>query len=333
MNVRTSLSLLASLVVTGCAQNPFAPPSPPPPAGPPELCEMRIAAGLPLLEASLPGDVKAWCLLDTGAGNFTLLDQRLSSALGLKHELVRDPLMPSISYAAKVPFLEVDSIGRRDFTAYIAEGLSDRAEFAGLGVPVQGVLGAGWFRGHCLWLDWGNGKFTAEWPRERLARHVALPLRLGVSGELHVTVRVNGVVCDALIDTGSAETLLGKETADRLRVAYDANKLGLHRETAIGVGAVRDGIFGRLELATEELRDVSVLVVERRLPNADLVLGTEVLSHWGVILELGERPYLILDPANGRAAGDQRAPEPAPVPAHDASGSGQGVPPGTSGGA
>ncbi|MBM4016464.1 MAG: hypothetical protein FJ293_16070, partial [Planctomycetes bacterium] len=303
---------LAAAGLAGCSHLPFSPPPPATPAEPPVLAPLYLEGGLPVVEARLPGDVRAWFLIDTGAGKFTLLDASLSAALALKHELVRDPLMPSISYSARLPFLEVDSMGRRDMTAYIADGLAGRSELAELGVPVQGVLGTHYFRGHCLWIDWGRREFTAMWPRVRHARHVALPLRFGVGGELHATVRINGIFCDALIDTGSAETVLSTETADRLQIRYDAGKLGLHRETAIGLGAVRDGTLQRLALGTEELNDVAVLVVERRIPNADLILGTDVLSHWGTILDFGERPYLVLDPLQGKA--DPAAREHLPTP-------------------
>ena len=307
---RTVAPWALALLAAGCIQQD--PQSAPPPTAPESRIELRLIGGLPLVEGRLPGDVTAWFLIDTGAGDFTLLDQNLSSSLGLKHEIVRDPLMPSIHYSAKVPFLEVDSMGRRDFTAYVAEGLSERAELADLGVTVRGVLGTGWFRDHCLWFDWGRGEFTAEHARLPLARHIALPLRFGISGELHVTVVVNGVACDALVDTGSPETLLSRETAERLKVRFDAAKLGLHRETAVGVGAVRDGVAERVEFGTAELRDVLLLVVERRIPGADLVLGTDLLSHWGVILDLAPKPYLVLDPFHGKAGPERRAPIPAP---------------------
>ncbi len=285
---------------------------PPPPSEPlPEQrVELRIAAGLPLVEGRLPGDVRAWFLIDTGAGDFTLFDQQLSSALGLKHELIRDPLMPSIHFSTRVPFLEVDGMGRRDFTAYVAEGLSERPELSGLGVVVHGVLGTGWFRGKCLWFDWNKREFTAERARVRLARHIALPLRFGVGGDLHLTVRLNGIACEALLDTGSAETLVTRELADRLAIRYDAAKLALHRPTAVGDGAVRDGVLDRFALGTAELNDLPVMVVERRIPNADLVVGTDVLSHYGVILDLGDPAYLVLDPLEGAAEPQARAPLP-----------------------
>ena len=310
-----AVALAATLVAAGLTSCALPPSSPPPPSGqaePPVLAPLHLEGGLPVVAARLPGDVRAWFLIDTGAGKFTLLDTSLSAALALKHELVRDPLMPSISYSARLPFLDVDSMGRRDLTAYVADGLAERRELAGLGVAVQGVLGTHYFRGHCLWIDWGRREFSAMWPRVRHSRHVALPLRFGVGGELHATVRINGIACDALIDTGSAETLLATETAERLQIRFDAAKLGLHRETAIGLGAVRDGALQRLALGTEELADVPVLVVERRIPNADLILGTDVLSHWGTILELGERPYLVLDPLQGQADPAARAHLPPP---------------------
>jgi len=77
--------------------------------------------------------------------------------------------------------------------------------------------------------------------------------------------------------------------------------VALHRETSIGTAATRNGTLDRLSLGSEELLKVAVQVVERRLANADLVLGTDVLSRYGVILDLSDPAYLVLDPAEGGA--------------------------------
>jgi predicted aspartyl protease len=309
---RAALLAMASLVGAVACKSGDSGEQPPAESSGPSRVPMRIAAGLPLVEGRLPGDARAWFLIDTGAGDFTLLDQELTAALGLKHELIHDPLLPSIHFTAQVPFLEVGGMGRRNFRAYVAEDLSLRPELSGLGVKVHGVLGAGWFRGRCLWFDWGKDEFSTDHPRVRHSRHVALPLARGVSGELRTTIKLNGVACEALIDTGSAETLVSKEVADRLPIHYDAEKIGLHRETSIGAGAVRDAIVERVDLGAESLTSVPVLVIDRRLPNADLIVGTELLSHWGVILDLSDRPYLVLDPLEGKAGPEAREPMPLP---------------------
>lgn len=292
---------LAAVLLTAACSADLLRPQPPP--TPPEVrTPMTVAAGLPLVEGRLPDDRRAWFLVDTGAGDFTLLDERLSQSLGLKHDLVRDPLMPSIHFSAALPFLEVDGMGRRDLTVYVTDALAERAEVAATGQQVEGVLGAGFFRGHCLWFDWKKGEFTATRPRVRLARHVPIPLRRGAGGELRATVRVNGVDAEMLLDTGSPRTLVTRELADRLHVPYVVEPEPAVVPTSIGPAAVHAGTLPRLSLGSEELLDVPVAVVERRLPHAELVLGTDVLSRYGVILDLAERAYLVLDPGSGGAA-------------------------------
>lgn len=275
---------------------------------------LRVENGLPLVEGRVPGrpgEDRVWFLIDSGAGDFTLLDEKLSTQLRLKHDLVRDPLLPSIDFSARLPFLEVDGMGRRDLTVYVTDLPPARPELRDLSVPVQGVLGAGYFLGQCLWFDWGKGEFTATRARRMLKRHVPIPLRFGLGGELHATIRVHGIEAEALVDTGSSRTLVAQEFADKVGLAYERAGVALHRETSIGPVATRDGVIERLSLGTGELSNVSVLIVERRLPRADLVLGTDVLSRYGVILDLAERPYLVLDPVEGEAGPEPTPPAPA----------------------
>ena len=56
-----------------------------------------------------------------------------------------------------------------------------------------------------------------------------------------------------------------------------------------------------LTLGTEEVKEVPVGVVDRRLPHANLLIGTDVLSKFGLLLDLGDSPYLVLDPGEGAA--------------------------------
>ena len=64
----------------------------------------------------------------------------------------------------------------------------------------------------------------------------------------------------------------------------------------MGPGTVHPATIATLGLGTAERSAVPVLVVERRFPNAELVLGTDVLSQQRILLDLSERPYLVLDP-------------------------------------
>ncbi len=209
---------LVVLTLPACAQ--WRRPAPPPPPVPSAL---RFSHGVPLVAVHGPDDRSAWFVVDTGAGQFSFMDPSFSRALGLKCDVVHDPAIPLVFLSAQVPFLELEGFGRRDLTVYVTE-MSDRAEFAGLDVKVQGALGTGYFRGQCLHFDWGKGEFTPNELRQPLARHVALPLRFGPSGELFCTVRIDGVQCQALVDTASTLSLVTREFADAARISFDAKK-------------------------------------------------------------------------------------------------------------
>ena len=272
--------------------------APPPP--PPVPSALRYVHGLPLVAVHGPGEKTAWFVVDP----------QFAKVLGLKFDVVHDPAVPSVSLSAKVPFLELEGFGRRDLTVYVTE-LSDRATFAGLDVRVQGALGSGFFRGQCLRFDWGKGQFTPNELRHPLARHVALPLRFGQGGELYCTLRVDGVQCQALIDTASPRSLVTREFADDAKLAFDRKAAVVQVDTSLGLVPVREGKVGCLGLGALEVRDLPVHVVERRMPHANFLLGTDVLSRFGVLLDLADEPYLVLDPGEGRAAGEAPATPPA----------------------
>jgi hypothetical protein len=302
---------LLLLALPACAQ--WMQRSAPPPT--PVKSTLRFSHGIPMVEVRGPDEKSGWFVVDTGAGQFTFVDPAFSRTLGLKCDVVRDPAAPFVYLSAEVPFLELDGFGRRAFTVYVTE-ISERATYAALDVKVQGALGTGYFRGQCLHFDWGKGEFTPNELRQPLARHVALPLHFGASGELYCTLRVDGVQCQALIDTASPQSLVTREFADVAKLDVDRKAPVVPIDTSIGQVPVRDGKVGCLGLGALEVRDLAVGVVERRMPHANFLLGTDVLSRFGVLLDLSDEPYLILDPVEGKAS--VAAPPEAPAKAPEA---------------
>jgi hypothetical protein len=292
--------LTIPLALAACAEM-LAKRSEPPPT--PVRSALHYVNGIALVAVHAPNDHTAWFALDTGAGNFTFIDPKFGKTLGLKFDIVRDPAIPFINLSAPVRFLEVDGFGRKELTVFVTE-VSERAAFSDLDVKVQGVLGTGFFRGQCLHLDWAKGEFTPNELRERRARHVAIPLRYGTSGELYCTVKVDGAACEALIDTASQQSLITKEFADQVKLSVDKRGPVVHVETSLGPAALCDGTIRCLTLGTEEVKEFPVGVVERRMPHANLLIGTDVLSRYGVILDLSDAPYLVLDPGEGAARPD-----------------------------
>src|SRR5262249_40151086 len=283
--------------------------APPPP--PPVPSALHYSHGVPLVSVRGPDDKSAWFVIDTGAGQFTFMDPSFSKTLGLKCELVSDPAIPIIHLSPKVPFLGLEGFGRRALAVYVT-GVSERSTFAGLDVKVEGSLGTGYFRGQCLRFDWGKGSFTPNEPRRPLARHVALPLHFGTSGELFCSVRVDGVQCQALVDTAATQSLVTREFADAAKLELDRKAPVSQVATSLGLVPARDGKVGNLGLGALEVHDLKVAVVERRMPHANFLLGTDVLSRYGVLLDLAEEPYLVFDPIEGGAASAAPAAPPPP---------------------
>lgn len=296
--VAASALLLAAL--PACAEFMARKEAPPPPV----RNALKFTRGIALVSVHAPVDQTAWFAIDTGAGRFCFIDPSFGKTLGLKYDIVRDPAIPFINLSAPLKYLEVDGFGRRDLTVYVNE-ISDRAAFADLDVKVAGVLGTGFFRGQCLRFDWAKSEFTPNEPRKLLARHVPIPLRYGTSGEIYCSVKVEGLACEALIDTASPQSLLTKEFADQAKVDVDRRGPVVHVDTALGAAALSDGVIRCLTLGTEEVTELPVGVVDRRMPHANLLIGTDVLSRYGVLLDLSDSPYLVLDPGEKGEKGEK----------------------------
>jgi hypothetical protein len=305
--VAASACTLLLAALPACAELLARKEAPPKPVRNP----LHFVNGIALVAVHAPDDKTSWFAIDTGAGRFSFIDPSFGKALGLKYDIVRDPAIPFINLSAPLKYLEVDGFGRRDLTVYVNE-ISERAAFADLDVKVSGVLGTGFFRGQCLRFDWAKSEFTPNEPRKLLARHVPIPLRYGTSGEIYCSVKVEGIPCEALIDTASPQTLLTREFAEQAKVDVDRRGPVVHVETALGAAALADGAIRCLTLGTEEVKDLPVAVVDRRMPHANLLIGTDVLSRYGVLLDLSDSPYLVLDPGEGaaRPAGAAEPPKP-----------------------
>jgi hypothetical protein len=114
-----------------------------------------------------------------------------------------------------------------------------------------------------------------------------------------------------------------REFADDAKLVFDRKAAVVQVDTSLGLVPVREGKVGCLGLGALEVRDLPVHVVERRMPHANFLLGTDVLSRFGVLLDLADEPYLVLDPVEGKA-GEAPATPPAepskeePPPKQDA---------------
>lgn len=126
---------------------------------------------------------------------------------------------------------------------------------------------AQWSRSHLTFLQAFNGRTPAEMDPEDATTLHTLPFRLMNANKVVVRARVNGSSAqDFVLDTGSEETVISRDTAQRERVRP------ITQTFSAGVGEV--GVRGlqlarldSLELGTLEVRNLPVLIKDRALRN------------------------------------------------------------------
>lgn len=150
--------------------------------------------------------------------------------------------------------------------------------------PVAGLLGAPLWAGYDLELDLPRGRVALhavrdcpDGPRPFAPPYVLLPMRLGPEGQPVVTVSVNGVALDAVLDTGSRATLLTEGAATRVGLG-----LPLLAGTTRGVDGsavpVRQYATRELRVGWEAVPGAVVSVARIDISGADMLLGTDYLG-------------------------------------------------------
>ncbi len=150
--------------------------------------------------------------------------------------------------------------------------------------PIAGLLGAPLLAGLELDLDIPRGRMALyavsdcpDGPRPFAPPYVLLPLRLGPEGQPIVTVSVNGVALEAVLDTGSRATLLTEQAAARVGLGA-AQRTG----TASGVDGsavpVRQHAVRELRVGWEAWSGAVVSVARIDIPGADMLLGMDYLA-------------------------------------------------------
>jgi hypothetical protein len=237
--------------------------------------QLRWQDGLPLVPATVNGH-PGWFLLDTGSGDFTVVDQALSQRLQLRHEPVLQGGQQFLTVRAEVPNLTAAGLTREHGLVYV-DDLAKRPRLAA--VAPDGVLGTGFFKGESLEIDFARSRLRVA-PAVGADRRHVLDLRWGPAGTLTCRVEIGGQSVTALLDTGSRRSLLSPRLAAQL-----------------GGAGQSEVTLEEIVVAGHPLSAKVLQVAEGGLPQADLLLACDLLQDFRLHLNLVAEPsgYLVAE--------------------------------------
>lgn len=127
--------------------------------------------------------------------------------------------------------------------------------------------------------------------------HVALPLHLSWdTGRPLLSVEVDGVTLTAMLDTGASTSVLDSAAAERLGMtpAILAKEPSGRGFGAAGVDFSRtEHRFRELRIGPERFEDVVLTVLDRTLPEADMLLGEDFLARHRVWISYRTRQLIL----------------------------------------
>lgn len=243
----------------------------------------KLVEGFALMPASL-GNRAVTMVLDTGAQEH-LVTPGATAALGLAPDPARRSQLfgtggQVIVGNVVLPQLGVGGLIRPPRSVPVAPlpGLPATDP------PIAGLLGAPLWAGYDLELDLPHGRMAVhavrdcpDGPRPFAPPYVMLPMRLGPEGQPVVTVSVNGVALEAVLDTGSRATLVTERAAARVGLGA-ALLVGTTRGVDGSAVPVRQYATRELRVGWEALPGVVVSVARIDISGADMLLGTDYLG-------------------------------------------------------
>jgi predicted aspartyl protease len=287
--------------------------------------------GLLTVPVSL-GSERVNMLLDTGAER-GVIDISVTQKMGLTPLKIYSP--PPIFNVRSAPFLSMVQFSQPDF--YLADGTQldhfvkipvvdigashtrsvsfllahfDSAETHGM----NGILGSNLLRNFDVEVDPAAAKVNLFSPDHCEGKvvywapaYADLPLRIGHTGQIEVTMSLDGRDVDAILDTGASHTTLNIALARR---AFDIDLDAPTVERVSGEGGntiyrthFRSLAVGGLEIKNPEIYLTPDQVARRQMAEAidsgasgssvvggaNLVLGMDVLSHLHFYIAYGEK--------------------------------------------
>jgi predicted aspartyl protease len=301
-NMTRLAALLTLLVATGCA------PGLPAEAVRSPSVPARIVNNLPLLEARVRQSYPLIFILDTGA-EATVIDKGSADALNLKFGSAGSATTGGGSLAAsEIEPIEL-MIGKIRLPAIPLVALDLRSLTSGLGVKIDGILGADVFERFVVDIDYAHGRVAFHEPAGFAYKDQGLLLPLRIEGGIPLaTVGVttdDGRVIEAQVEFDTGQTggmTLLEPFANRYRL-FSADHPSLSITTgaliAGGVGArvtrVREIRLGELSLSEPLANVVPDAEAAGTAEGTDGILGGEVLRRFRTIVDYSRR-RAILEP-------------------------------------
>lgn len=142
-------------------------------------------------------------------------------------------------------------------------------------------------------LDCNDDSFLAYWAKEAVV--VPLTGAVGNSKNNYITVELNGVPFDAIIDTGSSRTVVFERAARKAGVLGD-HPSSRQAGTLVGIGsdrqAARSAVFTTFAIGAEKIHDAELTI----LPDAgapgsqiDILLGADFLRSHRILFAMSQR--------------------------------------------
>lgn len=267
-------------------------------------------------------------LLDTGDPGGVTLVASAARALGLSPGSARPGVAHGLNgsspierRSAVLPALALDDMTWRDLPIDVTERSDSLPD--GIGAEVDGVIGAGTVGAARLTIDYAARRLWLA-PAESGGESMPGPISGGamppsggrteilrcVGGRLITWIDAGGSTIPALIDTGSARSLIERgaglwsATTGRVRLADAAGGAASYPTVR-----VRDLVVGGATIESSDLVEIDLgrhlaLILPPGAPTLQAVVGADILS--------GHR--VVIDPAAGRFILESATPPPQPAP-------------------
>ncbi len=230
----------------------------------------------PMIAVSIDGNPPVDMLMDTAAQS-SVLTTALAEMLGLP------PTDEPVTVNGVAGSMTARAHGVRRMTS----ALFDVRDTAVVALPrigitrARGILGIDLFAGRKLVFDLAGRRLSVDASGPAAADHVAVRGSIDAKGLLHVPVTIDGVVIDALVDTGAEGSVANGAALRALGWHDDDPRLkadGTITGATIGGTIVRRGTVGRVALGPVGFRGVPLTFTGSIDGAPRLILGMDMLG-------------------------------------------------------